>query len=114
MSLSYKVDEGAKRPSGGGCGSLVSPSHTHHGVFTLRELKVSDLYIILINCWNIAYPKINRKKKHLQNMRLLQVGDDRRGSEATEPGWGALVKGPPPHTHTHTHTLGGTAFGKFT
>ena len=40
----------------------ITLPHRLWSFYTLRELKVSDLYIILMNCWNIAYPKINRKK----------------------------------------------------
>ena len=38
------TDQGASRPSGGGCRrGGVSPFHTHHRVFALRGFKVSDL-----------------------------------------------------------------------
>ena len=93
-------------------GECVTSPLPHHGDFAFWGFKLTDLVHTFGEFVGIL-PIINEKEKtHSQNMCLPQVGDGRRGSEATERGRGRDARGGifafwEPEESDLVHTFGG-------
>ena len=49
---------------------VLPPEHWHRGLFSIRKLLISKMYVIVLD-WNIYYPRYNRYTLHsLQTIKL--------------------------------------------